>query len=259
MKPKNNVEIKKDNENEIKEENKNDNKSFITLKEIFDTFENFFLFLAPFANKDENNGTIKSQLSELYNIFRQTNLERQHQQTVNRSRARSATAIGGLIIIVVAIALLYIENKKRQSRVENQKLDENLSQDKAWNNYEQFLNEALCQEITHSIQGENIKRVATPSDYPQLVLSDAQLQQLAFITTRYFGSFESLLGQRGLKANPALVNLCHLYMLGMDEKQAAILLNRDYSSIKRYEKKLKAVFETQENMVSFLRNLVLNG
>jgi uncharacterized protein with PIN domain len=42
----------------------------------------------------------------------------------------------------------------------------------------------------------------------------------------------------------------------MDEKQTAILLNRDYSSIKRYEKKLKNAFETQENMVSFLRNHV---
>ena len=75
----------------------------------------------------------------------------------------------------------------------------------------------------------------------------------------YFGSFESILSQRGVKTNPALVNLCHLYLLGMDEKQAAILLNRDYSSIKRYEKKLKTIFETQESMVSFLRNKALNS
>ena len=65
--------------------------------------------------------------------------------------------------------------------------------------------------------------------------------------------------QRGVKTNTALVNLCHLYLLGMDEKQAAILLNRDYSSIKRYEKKLKTIFETQESMVSFLRNKALNS
>ena len=68
----------------------------------------------------------------------------------------------------------------------------------------------------------------------------------------------NLLEKHGLKAKPVLVNLCHLYLLGMDEKQAAILINRDYSSVKRYEKTLKTAFHTQQNMVAFMKNTVLS-
>ena len=61
MKPKNNIEIKKENENEIKEENKNDKKYYITLKEIFDTFENFF-------PKKYATNTILKYLNKYFNI-----------------------------------------------------------------------------------------------------------------------------------------------------------------------------------------------
>ena len=104
----------------------------------------------------------------------------------------------------------------------------------------------------------NIKRSAKPSDYPELILSDSQLRQLALIVDRYFGSFESRLEQKGLSPNPILVGMCHLYLIGMNVKQAAILLNRDYSSIVRYEKKMKKVFNTQDNMGFFFRKTIVN-
>jgi hypothetical protein len=65
MKPKNDNEIKKEDENEnemkVKEENKNDKKYFITLKEIFDTFENFF-------PKKYATNTILKYLNKYFNI-----------------------------------------------------------------------------------------------------------------------------------------------------------------------------------------------
>ena len=68
MKPKNNIndsEIKKENENEnetkAKEENKNNKKYFITLKEIFNTFENFF-------PKKYASNTILKYLNKYFNI-----------------------------------------------------------------------------------------------------------------------------------------------------------------------------------------------
>ena len=41
-------------------------------------------FLAPFANQEENQGEVKSHLTELYNAFRQANLSRQHRQIVKK-------------------------------------------------------------------------------------------------------------------------------------------------------------------------------
>ena len=125
--------------------------------------------------------------------------------------------------------------------------------------FEQFLNETICQNIILSIDGKVIKRTTVPQDYHELILSDLQLQQLTLVVNRYFGPFENLLKQNGINPNTFLLNLCHLYLLGMDEKQAAILLNRDYSSIKRYEKKLKNGFKTQEDLRFYIKDFVINN
>ena len=215
-------------------------------------------FLAPFANQEENTSDIKSHLTEFYNTFRQNVLERQHQQVLRKSMARTIAVVGGLFVVILVIVFLYHKNKKKLKHLESVKLDENETSSNTWDQYAVFMEESICQDIIHSIQKENIKRSATPKDYSNLVLSDEQLQQLAFAVNRNFGSFEHQLEQHGLKASPIMVNLCHLYLLGIDEKQAAILLNRDYSSISRYGKKLKAAFETQEKLTVFFRNLILN-
>ena len=212
-------------------------------------------FLVPFANQEENNSAIKSQLTELYNTFQQNSLERQHQFELRRNARWTAVAIGVLLFIMLAIAWLYHKNKKKLQYIESQKPEEPA---KAQDRLLAFMEEPVCQAIIRSVQGKNIKRMATPKAFPELVLTDAQLQQLSMAANRHFVPIEALLEQHGLKAKPTLVNLCHLYLLGMDEKQAAILLNRDYSSVKRYEKTLKTAFHTQESMVTFLRKTVLN-
>jgi len=167
--------------------------------------------------------------------------------------------IGGLFIIIMIVVLLYHQNKKKLRQFESVEPDESEIQSKAWDKYAAFMEEPICQDIIQSVQGENIKRLATPKDYPNLVLSDEQLQQLAFTVNRYYGPIEYHLEQHGVKASPIMVSLCHLLLLGMDEKQAAILLDRDYSSITRYVKKLKTAFETQESLTVYFRNLVLSN
>ena len=214
-------------------------------------------FLVPFATQEENNRSdIKSQFTELYSAFRQGISERQHQRMAKKNALFTAVAIGGLLIIILVIFYFYYKNKRRLSLLVSQKPEVPA---KAQDKLLAFMEEPVCQEIIHSVQGQNIKRLATPKAFPELVLTDAQLQQLSMAANRHFAPIEILLEQHGLKAKPALVNLCQLYLLGMDEKQAAILLNRDYSSVKRYEKTLKTAFHTQENMVAFMRNLVLKS
>lgn len=212
-------------------------------------------FLVPFANQEENNSAIKSQLTELYNTFQQKTLERQHQLKIRKNARWTAVAIGVLLFILLAIAWLYHKNKKKLQYIESQKPEEPA---KTQDGLLAFMEEPICQAIVRSVQGQNIKRLATPKAFPELVLTDAQLQQLSMAAKRHFVPIEALLEQHGLKAKPALVNLCHLYLLGLDEKQAAILLNRDYSSVKRYEKTLKSAFHTQKSMMTFLRKTVLS-
>ena len=216
-------------------------------------------YLAPFANQEENQSAIKSQLTELYNTFKISALDQQHRQVMQKSKTRAIAVLCSLLVVILVITLLFHRNKKKLKQFESVEHDESEIQAKAWDKYTSFIEEPVCQDIIRSVQGENIKRLATPKDYPDLVMSEEQLQQLAFMVNRYFGPFEYHLEQHGVKASPIMSSLCHLFLLGIDEKQAAILLDRDYSSISRYVKKLKTAFGTQESLSVYFRNLVLNN
>ena len=182
---------------------------------------------------------MKSQLTEFYNTFCQNTLERNHQLIIKEQTKRLLLISAGLLVVIIILFILYHNSNKR-------------------NSLEAFLNEPLCQEIIFSVQGKTIKRSTLPQDYQELILLDSQLQQLTLLVNRYFNSFDRKLEEVGV-SNTRMVNLCHLYLLGMDEKQAAILLNKDYSTVKRYENSLKTAFNTQDDMVVFMRNLVLSN
>lgn len=215
-------------------------------------------FLVPFATLEENHGVLRSQFMELYKIFNQNNIERKHQTVIKEQVKGIILILAGLLFVIITLSFLLHRRKKQVGFLTNHFVEEQSLFNKR-KCFELFLNEAICQEIILSFQGKTIKRSSVPQDYQELILNDAQLQQLAMTVNRYFGSFEKRLEQNGVCLNQNLINLCHLYLLGMDEKQAAILLNRDYSSIKRYEKKLKNGFNTQEDLRIYLKNIVLSN
>ena len=200
-------------------------------------------YLVPFANQEENQSMIKSQLTNLYNTFTKKKLEQQQRQVIKKYERIIVVIISCVIVI---IPFIYLFHKRRTVPVRSSSL-------------EHFLEEPICHDIIISVQGVNIKRSAIPNDYPNLILDEMQLQQLALAVNRCFDSFESDIARFGISPNSTVCSLCHLYLLGMDEKQSAILLNRDYSSVKRYEKKLKSAFDTQENLVTYLRRLAIGN
>ena len=215
-------------------------------------------FLVPFANKEENKSLTKSILTELYNNHCQKVMECRHQQETKENKKSTRAILVGSLCLTLIILVFYIKKKTKLVSLESQ-IKEDQSFINKRNRLEEFLREEVCQAIILSVQQENIKRSSIPADYPELILNDTQLRQLGLTVSNYFGSFEKQLEQRRINSNPNLVNLCHLYLLGINETQAAILLNKDYSTITRYNKKLKNAFGTSENLVVFLRNFLLNS
>lgn len=218
-------------------------------------FIEYASFLVPFANQEENKSEVKSYLTEYYNTFCQNTIERKHQSVIKEQTKRIVWILAGLLVVIIILSILY-HSRKKQVGVLTKQMDKEQSGINKRNSLETFLNEPLCQDIILSVQGKNIKRSTLPQDYQELILLDSQLQQLTLLVNRYFNSFDRKLKKFGI-SNTSMANLCHLYLLGMDEKQAAILLNKDYSTVKRYEKSLKTTFNTQEDLVVFMRNLVL--
>lgn len=77
-------------------------------------------FLIPFANQEENQSEIKSQLTELYKTYSQNRLEYQHQQEKKKNQKLTFTIVGGLFIIILTIAFFLYKNQQRKRHLEAQ-------------------------------------------------------------------------------------------------------------------------------------------
>ena len=77
-------------------------------------------FLAPFANQEENQSAIKSQLTELYKTICQSQHERQHEKEMQRHRSRSMAVIAGLFLVILVVLALYRNNMRRKQHREKQ-------------------------------------------------------------------------------------------------------------------------------------------
>ena len=94
-----------------------------------DEIHEYANFLAPFANQEENQSEIKSQLTELYNSFRQAHLSRQHQQMVKKYMTIGLVVLVGLLVGLLAYVFLYHKNKRRKRLLEKQIKEEQFSHD----------------------------------------------------------------------------------------------------------------------------------
>ncbi len=86
-------------------------------------------FLAPFANQEENQGEVKSHLTELYNAFRQSNLSRQHRQIVKKFMTIGLVVLVGLLVGLLAYVFLYHKNRRQKQLLEKQIKEEQFSHD----------------------------------------------------------------------------------------------------------------------------------
>ena len=246
-------------------------------------------FLVPFANQEENQSAIKSQLTELYNAFRQKKMEFRHQALTQRNKKLAIAVVGGLFFALFVLLIIYLKRKhhfKAQLEAESyahsvkqkalasrlKKSNDSLrEQAKTIGNlqkavldirqlnankgdYESFLQEPVCKGIRESLDGKSIKRITTPEDYPDLGLDSQQLLLLAKATEKHFKGFEQHLLQLFPKITPLELDICRLLLLGVNEKQVSILLRRDYSTIMGHVRKMKKAFGTEKSLVSFIRS-----
>lgn len=84
-------------------------------------------FLAQFANREENQSEIKSRLTELYYIYRQGILARQHQQKVKESTSIVVVVMSVLIVGLLAYFVLYHTSRRRKLHLKKQIEEERLS------------------------------------------------------------------------------------------------------------------------------------
>ena len=132
---------------------------------IEDKILEYASFLAPFANLEENQSEVKSQLTELYNAYRQAKLSRHHQKTVRKNMAIGLAIMGGLIAGLLVYVFLYHNNRRRKRFLEKQIKEERFShhmKQKALSGRLKQSNQKL-QETIKKIENQEEKRKTTES------------------------------------------------------------------------------------------------
>jgi hypothetical protein len=237
-------------------------------------------FLVPFATQDENNSVIKSQLTELYKAFNQSQHERQHEKEMQRHRNRSMEVIAGLSLVTLIVLALYRNNKRRKQHLEKQikeekqthsmekkalssrlkKSNETLRELQDQINKQDrnplkpetpaatFVDEPICRLILERVSTGQFKSKVDYLEYKTFALSKQQLIDLRVAVDQHFDKFTIRLK----KAYPQLTNgdldYCCLYLLGLTDADIAALMQRTYSTVSDRSRKLKTVFESPDTL-----------
>ena len=238
-------------------------------------------FLAPYANQEENQSAIKSELTELYKAFGQSQQERQHKKEIRRHRNHSMAVIAGLSLVILIILALYHNNKHRKQYLENQINEEKLvhsiekkalasrlknsnetlrelqNQIKQQNKIisiksetqaTTFMDEPICRLILERVSAGQFKSKVDYLEYKTYALSKQQLIDLRVAVDQHFDKFTIRLK----KAYPQLTNgdldYCCLYLLGLTDADIAALMQRTYSTVSDRSRKLKTVFESPDTL-----------
>ena len=249
-------------------------------------------FLVPFANQDENKSGIKSQLTQLFNAFRQAKSDRQNQTVAKKHARQIITVIGGLLFVMLLIIILYVRNKRHKRKLEvqieterhahkmqqaalvgrlkrsNAALKEqektassinSLSFTQQPNRVESYVEEPICQQILAVCNDKNnaFKSNVPVSAYSNIALTDAQKAQLKEAAMRHYGSlFKKLkLQYPELKEKDFLY--CKLCLLGLDNIQIAVLTQLSYRTIWEREKRLQTLFHADDRIAIILHGMMM--
>ena len=235
-------------------------------------------FITHFATVDEDLGTIKSQLAELYKDFVQNRQDLLHQQEKEKNMKWTAIAVGVLLFVLFMLAFIIITMKRRNtkrmadqnkkhhieqaaisSRLKrsNQEIRELKDQIRQQQNMaapksEQaatFADEPICRLIMERVNKGQFLSQMDCSVYKDYALDKDQLYALRKAADRHFNQFTTRIS----KAHPELtrgdLDYCCLYLLGLTDADIAALMQRAYNTVNERNSKLRRIFGS-ENTIS---------
>ena len=252
----------------------------------------FAEFLVPFANQEENNSGTRSQLTELYNRFKQKELEQKQHHEKKKQATLILLVFGGMLIVILFVIFLYRKNKQSKQKLESQMEIERHShkmqqaalagrlkrsnaalkeQDKkviiAPTNssvnkqivVEKYAEEPICRQILDVCNDKNkpIKSSVPVSAYKDIALSDAQKAQLKDAAIRHYSELINELKRNYPELKEKDLFYCYLCLLGLDNVQIAAMTQLSYRTIWEREKRLQQLFHTEDKMAIILNEMLI--
>ena len=227
----------------------------------------FAEFLVPFANLNENNSHLKSQLAELCNGYEQSkqkNAWQLHQQ--NGAVKPNAFVIGGIALALLLGSIYFLViYKKRQ----NAEPDKKPKSDAATNPSQVlpssfaacYADEPICRHILAVCNDKKspIKSTVPYSAYSGISLDDTQMAQLKKAANHHYGMLFEHLAKEHPELKGKDYQYCYLCLLGLDNVQIAALLQKSNSTIWEREKRLQKIFGCNDKIAIILHGMITNS
>ena len=249
-------------------------------------------YLVPFANLEENQSAIKSQLTEQYKNYGQWKQECVHQQEKMKSLRWTMIIVGSLLVLMSIIIILYHKNKKRKQHLETQieanryafemqqkalsgklkKSNEALhdalkqiennsvsidpkSKPEHTKDYFSFVEMPICRYILETVHQQKFKSKIDYLVYKEHALQKEQLLALRLAADEYLDDFTIRLRKHFPNLTDEDVTYCCLYLLDITDADIAALMQKAYPTVCERKRKIRRIVGKENNLSFTLRNL----
>ena len=185
-------------------------------------------------------------------------------QEERENRGRILRIVLPLLALLMALAVWLLLNRKRHKRMEAEKQvlsgrlqeqGEALSAMKKRVEAASFAEEPVCRLIMERVNEGQFKSKVDYLVYKDYALNKEQLLALREAADVHFGDFTARL----IKEYPTLtkgdIDYCCLYLLGLNDADIAALMQRAFNTVCERDRKLKAIFGSDEPLSATLRKL----
>ena len=146
-----------------------------------------------------------------------------------------------------------LERSLQQSKENVSALQEELGRKRtdAAEHYAAFLKEPVCVKINSLVRDLNIT-TRKPYSHYHISLDNETIAQLSEAVTAHYGELKPALQCHYPGIGHEDLLLCYLYLLGLSNKQIAVLRQRDYSTVRKQAKELMGKLRIDETVREYV-------
>ena len=198
------------------------------------------------------------------NMFQEYMHQKQDNARLQEERENRGRILRIVLPLLMALAVWLLLNRKRHKRMEAEKQvlsgrlqeqGEALSAMKKRVEAASFAEEPVCRLIMERVNEGQFKSKVDYLVYKDYALNKEQLLALREAADVHFGDFTARL----IKEYPTLtkgdIDYCCLYLLGLNDADIAALMQRAFNTVCERDRKLKAIFGSDEPLSATLRKL----
>ena len=205
------------------------------------------------------------RFTNLFQEYMQQKQDNVRLQEERVNRGRVLKIVLPLLVLLALLAVWLLLNRKRHKRMEAekqilsgqlQKQGEALSEMKRRVEAASFAEEPVCRMIMERVNEGQFKSKVDYLIYKDYALTKEHLLALREAADTHFGQFTDRLKKEYPALTKGDIDYCCLYLLGLNDADIAALMQRAFNTVCERDRKLKAIFSSEEPLSVTLRKMV---